>query len=239
MTSRDSSAYMRMGTKTGSNTDSLTLRVLWPWRSSEAYTMPCCFSNSVLLFQPFPTELNVLLSISRKQHTEVLELFDLRRQCIAACSVHWFGILARHNTSAVSVLSSFQIHCTLPQTRSNAWWMPYEANTSSPRSSAKGKRLILQLLTMTPSSARLRLSIQFMCSRGWIGVARIYTLVGVQHEWATVLTSCWWHGHKLLSRNAMTWWPVAGGHQHHTHAKPPKLIRETWTFAFLRSTKQA
>ena len=34
------------------------------------------------------------------------------------------------------------------------------------------------------------------------------------------------HGHQLLSRNRVTWWPITGGRQHRTPAKLPKDFHE-------------
>jgi len=48
------------------------------------------------------------------------------------------------------------------ENRSSACWRLCWDDASSTKSSAKSKRLILQLPTVTPSSTRLWLSIQFM-----------------------------------------------------------------------------
>jgi len=46
------------------------------------------------------------------------------------------------------------------------------------------------------------------------------------HPQRTVLIKLRQHGHKLLSRNTMTWRPVTGDRQHRIHAKLPKYFPE-------------
>ena len=73
--------------------------------------------------------------------------------------------------------------------------------------------------------------------RLWKRAVTAHTLVGVQHQRWTAMIQLFRHGHKLLSRNTVTWWPVTGGRQHHTHGTPLKFFTGTRSYAFSRSTK--
>jgi len=72
------------------------------------------------------------------------------------------------------------------ENQSIACWRLCWDDVSSTKSSAKCKRLNLQLPTMTPSSTRLWLSTQFMQSMK--RSVTTHTVVGVQHQrWTVVI----------------------------------------------------
>ena len=62
--------------------------------------------------------------------------------------------------------------------------------------------------------------------RLWRGVMRAHTIVGVQHQHWTVVIKLRRHGHNLLSRNTVTWWPARGTRQHRIPVTSPKAFHE-------------
>jgi len=60
----------------------------------------------------------------------------------------------------------------------------------------------------------------------WRGVLTAPTRIGFQHQLWTVVLQPRRHGHKLLSRNAVTWRSVTGGRLHLTLATPSKTFHE-------------
>jgi len=79
------------------------------------------------------------------------------------CRIHCLGFVERHNTSVCLVLIFIPAWSHAAENRASACWRLLRSST---KSSAKGKRLILQLPTVTHSSTRLWLSIQFMKTSG-------------------------------------------------------------------------
>jgi len=72
-----------------------------------------------------------------------------------ACSIQCFGLLERHHTAVFLVLIFIPAHSHAAKNWSSVWWRPCWKDTSSTKSSAKIKRLILQFPAVTPSSTRL------------------------------------------------------------------------------------
>ena len=77
---------------------------------------------------------------------------------------------------------------------------------------------------MTPS-ARLRLSIQFIC-RIWRGAETGQTLDGFRNPLWTVTIQVRRQRQSLLSRNTMTWRAVTGGRKHRTLTRLLKVFHE-------------
>jgi len=89
---------------------------------------------------------------------KVLELLHLP----LTCSIRFLELLERHNTWVFSLLIFIPALWNTAEKRSSACWRLCWEDPHSAKSSAKSKRLFLQLPAVTPSSAQLWLSIQFM-----------------------------------------------------------------------------
>ena len=102
------------------------------------------------------------------------------------CSIQCLVFVKRHNTSVILVLIFIPTRSPAAENQSIACWRLCWDDVSSTKSSAKCKRLNLQLPTMTPSSTRLWLSTQFMQSMK--RSVTTHTVVGVQHQrWTVVI----------------------------------------------------
>ena len=92
----------------------------------------------------------------------IFPLFSLNFTCYNVlrftCNVHCLGFVERYNTSVILVRIFIPARPHAVENRSSACWKLCWDDASSTKLSAKSKRLILQLLTMTPSSTRLWLS---------------------------------------------------------------------------------
>ena len=137
------------------------------WRLCGVWQLPFCDHRAVKLtrncvcFTNPCINLPVTPSVSHEYHPKILELFDLL-QYIVTCSTHWLGFLERHNASVYLALILIPAWSRAVENRLNACWRFSSEDASSSKSSAKSKRLILQLPTVTPSSTRLLLPIQFL-----------------------------------------------------------------------------
>ena len=150
---------------------------------------------------------------------------------LLTCSEHWLGFLERHNTSVCLVLIFIPAWSDITENRSATCWGPCSEDARSTKSSAKSKRLILKLSTVTFSSTRLWLSIPFTSMKRSSDSTHSCWR---QHPWGTFVIKLRWHGHKLLSRNTITWRPVTGGRHHRTLATLPKAFQERPRCVFSR-----
>ena len=121
-----------------------------------------CFTNPC-------TNLLIPPSSTREYHPEVLELLHLL-QCIATHvqRIHHLGFLEGNDTSVFWVLIFVSVWLHAAENWSSACWRPCREDESSTKSFAKSKRLILQLQTVTPSSTRLLLSMQFISTTKYV-----------------------------------------------------------------------
>ena len=78
------------------------------------------------------------------------------------CNTHWLGFLKRWSTSVLAVLIFIPAVWHASAKLFNVRWRPDSVEESRTKSSANGRRLILQFPIVAHSSAWLHLSIQFM-----------------------------------------------------------------------------
>jgi len=92
------------------------------------------------------------------------------------CSIHCLGFAGRRSNSVLLVLIFILTLTHAAENRSCAFWKLYWEDASSTKLSAKSKQLILQLPTLTVTSTRLWLFIQFLQCRLRKGVVTAHAL---------------------------------------------------------------
>jgi len=133
------------------------------WQLCNVWNLPFCDHWAINLTQNCVSSTNPYInllappSVTGKQATpQVLELQLLGYSVLPlTCSMRCIGFAGRHNASVFLVLIFILARSHAAENRTSACWILCWEDASSTKSSAKSKRLILQLPTVTPSSTQL------------------------------------------------------------------------------------